>query len=84
LRFDFKNVHENQILNHSKSCFKIATKQRAKQVKDLIIIIEVDKCTKKAKIICHVVNYLILILNNFGKWRFDCNFKSYLLANDLI
>jgi hypothetical protein len=21
---------------------------------------------------------LILILNRFGKWRFDCDFKSYL------
>jgi hypothetical protein len=26
---------------------------------------------------------LILILNRFGKWRFDCDFKSYLGQNRL-
>jgi hypothetical protein len=38
---------------------------------------------------CHFVKRfeLISILNHFGKWRFDCDFKSYLrqmISFDLI
>jgi hypothetical protein len=43
------------------------------------ILIRVDKRTKKTRIICHFVKRfdLILMLNHFGKWRFDYDFKSY-------